>query len=83
MDALRRHPDKIEGAKLYFIRYYPDGKLRLNGGENQLYCTICSKMMFDVGISEFILPHINGIVSYPKDEYLNRAYDYGKYEGEK
>lgn len=82
MDALRNHANKIEGAKLYFARYYSDGELRLNGGnkgKNQLYCTVCSKMMFDLGIAEFILLHVDGIVSYPKDEYLSRSYDYGRY----
>lgn len=82
MDAIRNHPDKIEGSKLYFARFYPDGTQRFTGGnegKNQLYCTVCTKIMIDVGISEFILPHIKGIGAYTKDEYLKRSFEYGKH----
>ena len=81
MDALIHYPKEIKGSKLYFARYYPNGELRLNGGnggKNQLYCTICTKMMFDLGVAEFILPNVVGIASYSKDEYLDRSYNYGK-----
>jgi hypothetical protein len=84
MDALHNNLDKIKGSKLYFARFYPDGELRLNGGnggKNQLYCTVCTKIMFDVGIAEFILPNVKGIAAYAKNEYLSRSYDYGKYAG--
>src|SRR3989344_7407990 len=64
MDALRHRSDKIRESKLYFSRFYPDGQQRILGGEIQLYCTICTKMMFDVGIAEFILSHQNGICVY-------------------
>ena len=82
MDALRRNPEKINGSKLYFARFYPDGRQRFTGESEkvQLYCTICTKMMFDVGIAEFILPHANGIGAYAKDEYLKRSFGYGQYE---
>ncbi|MDO8569913.1 MAG: deaminase [bacterium] len=82
MDALCNYPDKIKGSKLYFARFYPDGKQRFVGGregKNQLYCTICTKIMFDVGIAEFILPHINGISVYTRDEYLDKSFSYGKH----
>jgi len=86
MDALRNYPNKINGSKLYFARFYPNGEQRLVGGKegkNQLYCTACAKMMFDTDVAEFILPHVNGISVYTKDEYLSRSYDYGKYKGGK
>ncbi|EKE25549.1 MAG: hypothetical protein ACD_5C00123G0001 [uncultured bacterium] len=78
MDALKNNADKLEGSRLYFARFHSDGEGSLLGGERQLYCTICTKMMYDVGIAEFILPHRDGICVYPKDEYLNNSYDYGK-----
>ena len=84
IDALRNNPDKVKGSKLYFARYYPNGELRLNGGndgKNQLYCTVCTKIMFDVGVAEFVITNVKGIASYSKDEYLSRSYDYGKYAG--
>lgn len=78
MDALRNNPEKLEGSKLYFSRFHSGGEQSLLGGDRQLYCTICTKMMYDVGVSEFILPHRNGICVYPQDEYLDNSYDYGK-----
>ncbi|MFA6338950.1 MAG: deaminase [Candidatus Paceibacterota bacterium] len=86
MDALRNHADKLEGSKLYFSRFYSNGKQRLTGGregKNQLYCTVCTKMMFDVGVAEFILPHVKGIGVYLAEEYLVRSFGYGKYDVEK
>src|SRR3989344_2364450 len=85
MDALRNHSDKIKGSKLYFSRFYPDWRQRLAGESEkvQLCCTICTKMMFDVGIEEFVLPHVGGIGVYAKDEYVKRSFGYGKYTVDK
>lgn len=83
MDALGNNPDKLKGAKLYFARFSADGRPRLLGGEIQLYCTICTKMMFDVGIAEFILLHQEGVCAYAADEYVDRSFSYGKYVDEK
>ena len=80
MDALRRNPDKVKGAKLYFARFYSDGQRRVLGGKIQLYCTICAKMMFDVGIAEFILMHQNGVRAYSDYKYVNDSFNYGKSE---
>lgn len=78
MDALRNHPNKLNRAKLYFVRFYSDGQKRSLEVENQLYCTICTKMMFDVGIAEFILLHQKGVCVYAADEYVGRSFNYGK-----
>ncbi len=82
MDALRHHPNQIKGSKLYFARFYPDGEQRVMGEKIQLYCTICTKMMYDVGIAKFILPHQNGICTYPMSEYLDRSFEYGQTKNE-
>lgn len=82
MDALSKNPDKIKGSILYFARFLSDGELRLNGGnggKNQLYCTMCTKMMYDVGVEAFVLPNINGVAHYSRDEYLDKSYAYGKH----
>ena len=81
IDALKNHAEKLGGSKLYFARFYANGEQRLNGGnggKNQLYCTVCTKIMFDVGVSEFILPHVDGIAAYNSNEYLTRSFNYGK-----
>lgn len=52
MNALIDAPDKIIGSRLYFVRINDDGKTTHAG---KPYCTICSKMALDGGISEFVL----------------------------
>lgn len=52
MNALIDNPDKIIGSRLYFIRIDGNGKF---AAANKPYCTICSKMALDAGISEFVL----------------------------
>ena len=66
MDALKKNPDKISGSRLYFIRLNDNGT-PLRAGEP--YCTICSKMALDVGISEFVLWHDKGVCVYDTKEY--------------
>lgn len=83
MDALRKgNGERLRGATLYFARYYADGAMRRMGdkdGKAQPYCTICTKMMHDVGIAEFVLFHRDGVVAIPAPEYLERSYGYGSY----
>jgi hypothetical protein len=76
MDALRHYPDQLDGAQLYFSRFYPDGRQRLLGGKIKMYCTICAKMMRDVGIAEFILPGQDGICSFAQNEYVTDCFNY-------
>ena len=65
IDALRKGND-LEGSRLYFIRIDGDGD-KIEAGKP--YCTICSKMVLDVGISEFVLLHEEGICVYGTEEY--------------
>ncbi|MFA6228054.1 MAG: deaminase [Patescibacteria group bacterium] len=73
MDALRRQPDRLSGAVLYFTRLSDNGEATESG---QPYCTHCSKLALDVGISKFILWHKEGIGAYPTDEYNLLSYQY-------
>lgn len=75
MDALKNHPDDIHGSRLYFVRLGEDGKAKLSG---QPYCTICSKMSLDVGISEFVLHHEQGVCIYGTEEYNALSYNYNE-----
>jgi len=65
-DTLKKNPDKISGSRLYFIRLDENGNMQKSG---RPYCTICSKMALDTGVSEFILWHDEGICVYDTDEY--------------
>ena len=74
MDALRRNPDKLFGSRLYFIRLDDDG-IPSKAGEP--YCTICSKMALDAGISEFVLWHDKGVCVYDTKEYNLLSFQFG------
>ncbi|MFW5704969.1 MAG: hypothetical protein ACOCXG_03925 [Nanoarchaeota archaeon] len=78
MDALKNYPNKIKGSRLYFIRLDENDEKALVAGKP--YCTICSKMALDVGISEFVLWHDYGIIAYDTQEYNNLSYEYNENE---
>ncbi len=73
MDALKINPEKINGSRLYFIRLDENNNI-LKAGKP--YCTICSKMALDSGISEFVLWHEEGITVYNTEEYNNLSFQY-------
>lgn len=73
LEALRKNPEKVEGAKLYFIRLDETGEKQFSDAP---YCTLCSKLALDAGISEFLLWHEEGIVSYDTEEYNTFSFDY-------
>ncbi|MDP3918771.1 MAG: hypothetical protein Q8Q35_02610 [Nanoarchaeota archaeon] len=74
MNALSRNSSLLEGSRLYFIRM-KEGKASKAG---KPYCTMCSKMALDVGVSEFVLWHDEGICVYNTEEYNSMSYDYDK-----
>jgi len=73
MNALRGNPDKLVGSRLYFIRLDMNSQM-LRAGKP--YCTVCSKMALDVGITEFVLWHDEGIAVYDTDEYNRLSFEY-------
>ena len=77
MLALKKDPWGITlpGSRLYFIRLDEKGEKTFAG---KPYCTICSKMALDVGISEFTLWHEEGICVYGTEEYNKISVEYGK-----
>ncbi len=75
MDALRKHPDKLAGSRLYFIRLDEEG---LPSRAGKPYCTICSKMALDAGVSEFVLWHPEGVCVYGAEEYNLLSFRYSE-----
>lgn len=73
MDVLKRNGDKLNGAKIYFIRLDQNDKIMPAG---KPFCTMCSKMALDAGISEFVLQHEEGIAAYDTGEYNKLSYEY-------
>jgi len=76
IDALKNHPDKIVGSKLYFTRVDEQGAIKKSG---KPYCTVCSRLALDTGIAEFLLWHDEGICSYPTGEYDRLSYQYHEF----
>lgn len=74
-DALAKNAEKIKGSTIYFVRLNKKEDLEKAG---EPYCTICSKMALDVGISEFILFKEEGICSYNTEEYNNISFQFRK-----
>lgn len=70
-DALRRNPDKLKGSEIYFIRLDESNKKEFAG---EPYCTICSKMALEVGISDFVLYRKEGICVWDICEYNERSF---------
>ena len=73
MDALKMNPDKLKGSRLYFIRLDANDQKKESGDP---YCTICSKMALDTGISEFVLWRKEGITVFDTKEYNDLSYNY-------
>lgn len=72
IDALRQGHD-LSGSTMYFTSVDKEGK-RLCSGEP--FCTLCSKLALDVGVSTWILEHEKGIISYSSQEYNKLSYAY-------
>ena len=73
MDALKDYPGQIRESRLYFIRLDDQNQPKKSG---KPYCTICSKMALDAGISEFVLWHKEGITVYDTKEYNELSFQY-------
>ena len=73
IDALKNHGDKIIGSTLYFLRIDDKGNPKFSGDP---YCSICSKLALDVGISEFCLYREYGWYRYPTKEYNELTFKY-------
>ena len=65
-EALKNFPEKIFGSRMYFTRIDQNNQPVRSG---KPYCTMCSKMSLDVGVSEWVLWHDEGICLYDSREY--------------
>ena len=60
-------------ASLYFLRLLPDDRW---AEEDNPYCTVCSRLILDVGITEIYVPNSRGIVSYSAEEFYRLSYEF-------
>lgn len=72
IDALK-HSNDLKGASLYFARVNNDGTLLPSG---EPYCTVCSRLALDVGITHFCLSHEKGSRCYDTNEYNDLSYEF-------
>ena len=70
IDALKNKKD-ISGSTLYFTRVDAEGNL-LKSGEP--YCTACSRLMFDTGVSQVALWHSSVIQLYDTKKFNDISY---------
>lgn len=76
-DALRTHPEALQGADLFFARVDPNNNSH-DTPCGKPYCTLCSKQALDLGIGRWILRHPEGITSYGAEEYNTHSYHYSE-----
>ena len=74
MDALQgRYRNMIKGSLLYFLRLDMNDTPVRSG---EPYCSICSKMALDVGISHFFLWRQSGWMCYDTKSYNELTFKY-------
>jgi len=73
IDACKRDGVLIEGSRLYFMRI-DDGDNFTDAGEP--YCTTCSRLTMESGISEFALWNAQGADIYTAGEYNQKSYEH-------
>lgn len=73
VNALRDNAEKIKGSTLYFMRIDEKGNFTDAGDP---YCTVCSRLTLESGVSEFALWNDEGVDLYPTDEYDRLSFAY-------
>jgi len=71
MDALASQPHLLEGATMYFVRIDDAGRWKQ---ETVPYCTTCSRLILEVGISHVCVWHKAGYGVYGSQEFDALAY---------
>jgi deoxycytidylate deaminase len=72
MDAIRNQKN-LNGSVLYFTRVDAEGNILKSGDP---YCTVCSRLALDAGISYFALWQDAGIKLYDTQEYNELSYHF-------
>lgn len=73
MDALKSDLGHISGSTLLFVRLDDNGNIKPAGSP---YCTICSKMALDAGVSKFVLVHKDVIWAYETRFYNDVSFSH-------
>lgn len=73
MDALTHYGDRVRGADLYFVRVDEGGAIKKS---QKPFCTVCSRLALDAGLTTFHLWHEEGVGRYETGEYNRLSYEY-------
>lgn len=76
MDALKHHPEKLAGSTLFYVRVDENGDKKFARGFP--FCTLCSKMTVDAGISEFVWYQADGLRFFGSEEYNALSFSYSE-----
>jgi dCMP deaminase len=64
--------ESLSGSRMYHIKV-KNGEMQAS---DDLSCTVCSRIIYKSGISEFVLMHSDGFCIYEPDEYNRLSFDY-------
>mgnify|MGYP003393084718 CR=1 FL=1 len=73
IEALMTSSQKVSGSIMYYCSVDDSGMISKSG---KPYCTVCSRLILECGVSEFVLWHEDGICSYRAEEYNELSYSY-------
>jgi dCMP deaminase len=73
IDALKTHPKDIKDSTMYFMRIEDD-----NPTKTEPFCTVCSRLIMEVGIANSVLWQEEGYIEYSAPEYNQASYDFFK-----
>jgi dCMP deaminase len=68
-NALIKYPESIKGSTLYFMRIENGKPL-----QSEPFCTVCSRLITDVGIKKIVLWQKEGYIEYDASEYNQVSY---------
>lgn len=74
---------RVDDARMYFAGLQDMAEANEPSLANEIapsgdpYCTICSKMALDVGVSKWVLLHPEGVRVYGAEEYNDLSFAYG------
>jgi len=70
-DALRKGKD-LEGSRIFHIKV-KDGRIMPS---EDVSCTVCSRLVLEAGIGEFVLLDKNGLALYSTEEFNRKSFEY-------
>ena len=71
LDALKRGKS-LEGSRMFHIAV-KNGEIKTSEDTS---CTVCSKLVLESGISEFVLFHKKGFGLYSAEEFNRKSFEY-------